>query len=164
MFESTVRVRPARESEAEALSDLCLRSKAHWGYDAAFLDQCREALRVRTASIREGLVFVAADGYDRPVGVYQIDVEGETADLALLFVEPELIGRGLGRRLLEHAVERAHALGCTAVTILADPNTATFYEAQGAVLSGMRPSDAVQGRMLPFYRYDLGSAARNATG
>ena len=32
-------LRPARPGEAAALSDLALRSKAHWGYDQAFLDR-----------------------------------------------------------------------------------------------------------------------------
>ena len=30
-------LRPARIEDLEALSALCLRSKAHWGYDAAFM-------------------------------------------------------------------------------------------------------------------------------
>jgi hypothetical protein len=36
-----VRLRAPRLDELEALSDLCLRSKAVWGYDAAFLEACR---------------------------------------------------------------------------------------------------------------------------
>ena len=32
------------EGECETLSALCLRSKAHWGYDSAFMEAVREEL------------------------------------------------------------------------------------------------------------------------
>ena len=38
-----VEVTDGRAEEAPRLSDLALRSKGHWGYDAAFLDACRLA-------------------------------------------------------------------------------------------------------------------------
>ncbi|MGI5472915.1 hypothetical protein [Streptomyces sp. CA-132043] len=41
-----VLIRPAFATEAETLSDLALRSKAHWGYDTAFLGACRDELTV----------------------------------------------------------------------------------------------------------------------
>jgi hypothetical protein len=41
-----VRIRPARPDEAGAISALALRSKGHWGYDAAFLAACRENLTI----------------------------------------------------------------------------------------------------------------------
>ena len=37
-------LRPARPEEAPALTELCLRSKAVWGYDAAFMQACRREL------------------------------------------------------------------------------------------------------------------------
>jgi hypothetical protein len=40
------RIRPARPSEAHALTALVLRSKAHWGYDAGFMAQVRPVLTV----------------------------------------------------------------------------------------------------------------------
>ncbi len=39
-------VRPARSGEAVSLTALCLRSKAHWGYDAAFMRLCVPSLIV----------------------------------------------------------------------------------------------------------------------
>jgi hypothetical protein len=41
-----VLIRPARATEAGILTDLALRSKAHWGYDAQFLEACRDELTV----------------------------------------------------------------------------------------------------------------------
>ena len=46
------------------LSDLCVRSKAVWGYDEWFMAQAREALQVSVEEIAAGDVWVAtaADG------------------------------------------------------------------------------------------------------
>ena len=41
------------------------------------------------------------------------------------------------------------------MTILADPNAAAFYERMGARYLRHAPSDAIPGRTLPFYEYDL---------
>ena len=37
LMHPTLYIRPARVEEAAALSDLCFRSKAIWGYDAGFM-------------------------------------------------------------------------------------------------------------------------------
>jgi hypothetical protein len=37
---SIFHIRPARIDEAAALSDLCFRSKAVWGYDTEFMALC----------------------------------------------------------------------------------------------------------------------------
>jgi hypothetical protein len=50
----------------------------------------------------------------------------------------------------------ARRRGAERLTILADPNTAGFYERSGAVRIGDAPSDAVRGRRLPLYELRLG--------
>ena len=85
-------IRAARLAESGTLTELCVRSKAHWGYDAAFMARCRDSLRVRPEAIRGGWVFVAVDEADRPLGVAQIDLVDGAADLGLLFVDPPTHG------------------------------------------------------------------------
>ena len=51
-------IRPARSGEAKALSDLALRSKAHWGYDAAFMAACRAELTVTPAQAASGRAYL----------------------------------------------------------------------------------------------------------
>ena len=57
-------IRWARVGEAETLTALCVRSKAHWGYDAAFMRMSAAALTVSEADIAAGRVLVA----DRSTG------------------------------------------------------------------------------------------------
>jgi len=148
-------VRPARAGEAKSLTALCLRSKAHWGYDADFMRLCVPSLTVKEESIAEGRVLVAIDADGRTIGTVSVGRDGDDAELALMFVDPAAIGGGTGRTLFEAAVTLARGLGYRRMTILADVNAAPFYERMGARFLRNEPSDAIPGRVLPFYEYDL---------
>ena len=148
-------IRPARAGEAEGLTPLCVRSKAHWGYDAAFMQLSAATLVVRAGDIAAGRVLVATDDADTPVAVACVVPEGETADLDLLFVDPPAMGGGAGRALFAASVELARRLGARTLTILADPHAAAFYERVGALFVRNAVSDAIPGRVLPLYEYDL---------
>ena len=148
-------LRPARSGEAESLTALCLRSKAHWGYDDEFMRLCVPALTMREESIAEGRVLVATNEVGVTLGTVSVERDGKDAELALMFVEPSAIGSGAGRSLFEGAVALARRLGHGRMTILADINAAPFYERMGARFLRNAPSDAIPGRTLPFYEYDL---------
>lgn len=55
-------IRPAMESEAQVLSALVMRAKAHWGYSAEQLERWRPQLAVDASVIRSRPTFVAMDG------------------------------------------------------------------------------------------------------
>lgn len=155
-------VRRARLAEAGRLSALCQRSKAHWGYDAPFMRQSREALRVRPSAIAAGNVLVAADARDLPRGMASISryASGVLArrgdwELAALFVEPEGLRGGVGRLLFRAACGLAAGRGARRLVILSDPHAEGFYLAMGAVRIGMAPSDAIPGRSLPLLALTL---------
>jgi GNAT superfamily N-acetyltransferase len=150
-------VRVARPDEADVLTALCIRSKAHWGYDAAFMRLSAVALQVREADIAAGRVLVADDGTGTPIGVAGLVMEGDVADLDVIFVDPPAIGTGAGGALFRAAARLAAELGAKRMTILADPNAAPFYERMGARFLRNAPSDAIPGRSLPLYEYDLSS-------
>jgi GNAT superfamily N-acetyltransferase len=156
-------VRAARAGEATGLTALCLRSKAHWGYDAEFMRLCVPSLTVSEQSIAEGRVLVAADENGCIVGTASVLRDGDDAELGLMFVEPGAIGGGVGRQLFGEAVKLARRLGYRRMTILADVNAAPFYERMGAQYLRQAPSDAIPGRTLPFYEYDLADEPRPVT-
>ena len=154
-------IRVAQVGEATKLTALCVRSKAHWGYDAAFMRLSAASLRVSSADIALDRVLVAVDGKDRALGVASVIPEGDRADLDLLFVEPAFMGRGVGRALFKAAVQAAYMSDTRTLTILADPNAAAFYERMGARFLRNAPSDAIPGRTLPLYEYDLTAGPRS---
>lgn len=134
------------------LTALALVSKAHWGYDEAFMARVRDELVVTEEAIEGGLVYVEADETSEgPRGFYSFaDPEGESVGLDMMFVAPEEIGRGVGGRLLSHARATARGRGWSVLLIEADPFAAGFYEHAGAILVGVKRSWS-SGRDLPYY-------------
>ncbi len=151
---ATFTIRAARAEEAAALTDLSLRSKAVWGYDAAFLARCRLVMQVKTEAIAGQPHFVAeADG--AILGFYGLEDEADGIGLDYLFVEPRAIGSGVGTALWHHAVETARGLGYATLIVVADPNAEGFYRRMGALPIGARASDLEPGRLLPLLRFAL---------
>ncbi len=147
-------LRPAAPTEAGPLSELALRSKGHWGYDEAFLAACAAELTLRPEDLAPQRVTVGEiDG--RLVGFYAIAGSAPDAELAALFVEPDLIGRGCGKALWNHAVDTARTEGIERLTIAADPGALPFYQAMGAAVVGSAPSGSVPGRRLPLLVYPI---------
>jgi GNAT superfamily N-acetyltransferase len=151
------RIRPARVEEAPALLELCIRSKAVWGYDEAFMALVRTALDGMQEQVAAGNVWVAAGADGGVAGMVALgpSAQPNTLDLDKLFVEPQRIRTGVGRALLTHAIIEARRRGAERLTILADPYAAGFYERNGARLIGEAPSDAIPGRSLPLYEIKL---------
>lgn len=145
---SAVRIRRARRKEAELLSELAHRAKAVWGYDEAFMRACRDELTLSPDDLVRDHVFVLeADG--AVVGFYRLCGAGQTALLSDLFVAPEMIGRGYGKRLWRHATQTAQQLGFHRIEIHSDPHAEGFYLAMGAERGGEVVSTVFTGRRLP---------------
>ncbi|MEV7678433.1 GNAT family N-acetyltransferase [Streptomyces sp. NPDC088341] len=128
-----MRIRNARPDEARALSGLVLRSKAHWGYDEAFMAACRTELTISAADIAARRMVVAEDEKSgAALGVASLEGKAPDGTLGLLFVEPRAIGRGIGRTLYAHVLDAARAEGIERLTIDSDPHAVGFYRALGA--------------------------------
>lgn len=147
-------LRAPSPDEAELLTELCLRSKAVWGYDADFMQACRSELTIRPADLARDAFRVALVD-DAIVGVVQIAITGGDAELAKLFVAPGTIGSGVGKTLFAWAVNEARARGATRLWIEADPDAAAFYRRMGTTDAGSVPSGSIPGRFLPRLRFDL---------
>lgn len=83
-------IRPARDTELDALTALVLRSKAHWGYSDEFMRACAAELTVSPALLPHAFVIEHAGEL---LGVCAwTALTAERAQLELLFVEPRAIG------------------------------------------------------------------------
>lgn len=149
------RLRPARPDEAGRLSALALRSKAHWGYDEAFMASCVAELTLHPSEVERRRTTVAEDADGRLLGLVTLEGEPPVGELGLMFVDPDAMGLGVGRRLFEHMREAARAAGFRAVGWAADPNAVPFYEAMGGRHVGVTPSGSIPGRTLPLMELRL---------
>lgn len=146
-------LRPARPDEADALTALTLRSKAHHGYDAAFLAAVRNELSVSPSDCDGRLVVAERDGV--LLGYYAITGSPPVGELDALFVDPPAIGTGVGGPLLRAAVAHAARSGFVRLTIDADPGAEAFYRHAGARRVGEVPSGSIAGRFLPRLELDV---------
>ena len=140
--------------ECDALTALCLRSKAHWGYDAAFMKACMPVLTVTPGLLKAHTWQVATQGPDL-LGVASVRPIGSTACLEKLFVEPGKMRNGTGGALMQWAISQARLSGAECITIEADPQAVAFYARFGARKIGEVPSDAIAGRVLPLLEIRL---------
>lgn len=148
-------IRSATEHEASLLTELALRSKGHWGYDAEFLEDCRADLTITPEYIAAHPVFVIEEN-ESIVGFYSLEEQSDAdVELMHLFVEPAAIGGGHGKRLWTHAVKTARQLGFQELVIGSDPQAEAFYKAMGARRVGEVASIVRVGRMLPLLRFTL---------
>jgi GNAT superfamily N-acetyltransferase len=149
-----MKIRPAREDELGALSELCLRSKALWGYDRDFMERCRAVLTLHPEELRTSRVMVA-EREGVVMGVVQLMLLEDRAELYKLFVEPEVNGEGIGSALYAWAAETAKAEGAACLMIEADPDAVPFYRSRGARAEGSVASEVQPDRRLPLLRHRL---------
>jgi GNAT superfamily N-acetyltransferase len=148
-------LREPKPDELAALSALCLRSKAHWGYPADMLEAFAAELTVTPRDLADDAIMLAED--KRGVaGLVQLSKQGEDAVLEKLFVEPDRLGEGTGKLLYVWACRVARENGARNLRIDSDPDAAAFYEHLGAMRSGTAESNSIPGRKLPRLLHPLG--------
>jgi GNAT superfamily N-acetyltransferase len=130
-------IRFAEPAERRALEELQRRSSVH---DPMYREQLAaepDAIELPGEYIERGLVRVAErdDGAVAGFAVLFEPSEGG-CELDGLFVEPEHMRGGVGRRLVEDATRIARERGATRIDVVANPQAVAFYEALGFVEVG----------------------------
>ena len=148
-------LREPTPSELPALTSLCQRSKAHWGYPGDMLKAFVDELTVTPQNLAEDAIMLAEDKRGL-AGVVQVSKQGDDAVLEKLFVEPERLGEGTGKILYVWACRVARENGAKHLVIDSDPDAATFYQHMGAVQDGTVESGSIPGRQLPHLVHPLG--------
>lgn len=146
-----VGIRNATVADAPELTEIAIASKAYWGYSDEFIKQCREELSVTSQDIEtDNLIYVVAERDEQLLGFFALErLSADEMELEALFVRPDYIGQGIGRRLMDEARLRAADDGVSCLKIQSDPYAEPFYRAAGAVTIGRKESDSIPGRYLP---------------
>ena len=141
MDTSTVRIAIGPEDHAGA-ADLIRQYVASLAFDLDFQDVDAELadLAAGFGGERGALFLAVADeaGSAAPVGVVGVRMIGDgLAEMKRMYLRPEGRGRGLGRKLAEHAIAAARRLGAARIVLdtdqasMAEANT--LYESLGFV-------------------------------
>jgi len=121
----------ANPNEPEMLTEIAFAAKRHWGYPERWIESSSDLLTVTPEFIVTNETHVVVvEG--RPVGFYALGPRNDRLDLLHMWVLRDAMGRGVGRSLFLHALERARALGFRDLEIESDPNAEGFYQRLGA--------------------------------
>jgi ribosomal protein S18 acetylase RimI-like enzyme len=130
-------IRDALPDEAFALEALHRRSSDVWEEYRAPLAANPDAIEPPHQATAEGRVRVAVDASQRRLGFSVVlPVVDGRCELDDLFVEPESMGLGIGRLLVDDVASRAAAMGASSVDVIANPNALGFYERVGFRATG----------------------------
>jgi GNAT superfamily N-acetyltransferase len=129
-------VRTATPDDLARLRDIYRRSSLSNADDREVLLGSPEALEWEGGGIATGRTRVAVDEAGRAVGFATAVPLGVGLELEDLFVDPDLMRRGIATRLMSVLVEEAARAGAPWIEVTANPHAARFYASAGFVPVG----------------------------
>lgn len=153
-----MKIRRAQESDSEELTRIAHESKRHWGYPERWIELWRDDLTLSPEFIAGNGVYLAENGGEA-LGCHALVAGNPNWTLEHFWVRPSAMGKGVGRRLFEHARSMAAGAGASVLEIDADPNAEAFYLRMGAVRVGeVRSEVDGQPRVRPLLHLRLSGA------
>lgn len=155
LTEPIIEIRHAHSAEAEQLTHIAFASKRHWRYSEEWMTLWAASLTVTPQRIEQEVVYVAVLA-EQIVGFYALipTERPEVYELDDLWVLPAYIGRGIGKRLFQHAVATMLEEGGAVLRLVAEPHAIGFYQKMGMTKVGERPSKPA-GRVLDVMTLNL---------
>lgn len=152
-----INISRATPNDADSLTKIATSAKRHWNYPEEWIQYWLPQLTISPEYISANEVWMMLDE-EMPIAFYALSQDEEGYELGHLWVLPEYIGKGIGKKLLRHALERCKLLNISSLKIYADPNAQLFYEKMGAKKVGESKSDLFgQERILPVMEIAVGA-------
>jgi len=148
----------SKPSDASVLTEVIKKTKRHWGYTDEEMLLWDDELTITSDEIEEQEVFhLIVDGII--VGLYALELKDKReCEIEHMWLLPDHIGKGFGRKLFTHLVETARNSGAQTIRIVSDPNAEQFYVKMGARKVGEQKSK-IPDRVLPVLELNLGTKA-----
>jgi N-acetylglutamate synthase-like GNAT family acetyltransferase len=136
------------------LTELSIRSKSFWNYGKEQIEEWREELTITEKYIDENQIYKLVKDTVL-IGFYAYQPENETdIKLNYLFVEPNFIGKGYGKTLMNDFLKRIENSEFKKVILDADPNAEKFYNGIGFRVIGKLKS-SIKDRFLPIMELEI---------
>jgi GNAT superfamily N-acetyltransferase len=150
--DNSISFRAAVPADAPALSRIALAAKRHSGYPDEWIELWRRELTVTPEDV-ECDYFSVAEKSAQIAGFISVSVAGHNAEIEHLWELPEFIGQGVGRALLQQALDWCASRGLTSARVVADPNALGFYLAGGKLIG--RQASVPAPRELPVVQFTI---------
>ncbi|MDC1161900.1 GNAT family N-acetyltransferase [Tenacibaculum sp.] len=145
---------PANIQDASELTALAMASKSFWGYSKDLINSWKNDLTVTSKMIERMDIYKYIID-NKTVGFYALNPpRNNSVELELLFISPEIIGKGIGKTLLLHSFNLVKKNRITSMTLLADPNAVPFYKSQGFKIIDKKES-SIPNRFLPIMKKEF---------
>lgn len=138
----------AQPTDAEELSEISLAAKSYWQYPDEWLSYWKEELTITPKYIEQHRVCTLQSIY-QIVGFCALEAHEDYYEVAHLWIRPNFMLKGLGKRLLHHTLSVVQP--GTEVRVVADPHAELFYQRQGFA-TYERVESTPSGRLLPRMR------------
>ncbi|MDX9865747.1 MAG: GNAT family N-acetyltransferase [Anaerolineaceae bacterium] len=127
----------AQPEDAQKLTEIAMAAKRHWGYPENWMVKWQEVLTISPDSVSANTVYKALwDG--ELIGFYVLIFTHEKLELKHMWVHPDKIGHGTGKRLMAHVIHQAALTDHENMEIESDPNAVDFFKKMGARSVGAR--------------------------
>ncbi len=151
-------IREARESEENMLTEISFASKKYWNYPPEYLKIWEPELTITKnylsrnkvfvyESDKEILAFYSIVNLSEPLILEEVKIE-KGVWLDHMFVRPDQIGKGIGKRLFKHLTGYCNENSIGEIKILVDPNAKEFYRKMGCKYIKEYPS-TIKNRTVP---------------
>lgn len=148
-------IRQATNADHPQLLDIWLRSVRATHHFLQESDITALLAQLRDIYLPAVELWVAVDAQDRPLGFIGLNEK----HVEMLFIEPDLRGKGIGRALLDHARRSRNEISVDVNE--QNPEAVGFYLHYGFVQTGRSPLDG-EGRPFPLLHLRLPSCRHPA--
>jgi len=149
-----MKIELAKNIDNIELSELTVRSKAYWNYSSEQIEKWEEDLTISTEYIDKNEVWKLKKD-DKLIGYYSFQsVDYEKVKLDNIFIDPEFIGRGYGKILMNHFFKQVKNKGFETIYLDSDPNAEKFYQNLGFKVVGQLES-SIKNRFLPIMELEI---------
>lgn len=141
-----MKIRKATLKDLPILNQISLASKRHWQYPEDWIQRWLEDLTLDEEDLQNQEVHVL-EADEKLIGFCGIAEDSDAYEVAHLWVLPEYIGKGYGKRLLNASISNV-VIDKKKIRLVADPNAEHFYQSQGFETVN-RMESYPKGRFLP---------------
>jgi GNAT superfamily N-acetyltransferase len=146
----------ARERSLAEINSLIASSKSYWTWPADYLEAALPLHILTIDDLRRNHCFEVLAPHGRLIAFYSVAADAPRVVLDNFWVAPDLIGRGVGRKMCEHLFGFSREQGWTDLWVLPDPPAEGFYRRVGFTDTGERtPSRVPHEPVFSVYRLRL---------